>query len=84
MPELKKSPSIKFHSKCTYFFRREGGSQNIIGTAVHTVAAVKNTLIGKKYLEEGNTSSIGGKAVADTGADGVADTCSTVASAGAA
>ena len=51
-------PAVKFNSKLTHLIRRKGSPHHIIGTAVHTIFAIIDTLVGKQNLEKGDASAV--------------------------
>ena len=51
-------PAVKFNGELTHLIRRKGSPHHIIGTAVHTIFAIIDTLVGKQNLEKGNTTAV--------------------------
>ncbi len=58
-------PPIELHRKRTDLFRRKGSAGHVITPSVDAILTVKDTLIRKKNLKQGNTPSVRRETMAD-------------------
>ena len=57
--------AIELDGQFGQFARREGGARNVVAAAVDAVGAVVDAIIGKHHFEQGDTTAVLGKTMAD-------------------